>query len=117
MHAGTVADIEDDIRAQGAELIWVLEENTAREWGTAEECLEMMDYLGSEQGWCVGDGQTEPEPGVFDDSPFSVDRGFDIVVERDTMEIVFSTSHGSPDGNENPTAEDVLAAVATAATP
>lgn len=117
MHAGTVAEIEDEIRGLGAEIIWVLEQDTEQEPGTAEECQEMMDYLGSTQGWCVGDGQTEPVPGVFDESPFSVDRGFDIVVDRHTMEVLYTTSHGSPDGNDNPTAEDVLAAVAEAALP
>ena len=79
--------------------------------GTAEACRDFMDDRGSEAGLCVGDGQTEPEAGVWDNSPFSVGRGFDIIVPRDSMEIVFTTNHGTPAGNENIDGEDVLEAV------
>ena len=79
--------------------------------GTAASCRDFMDDRGSEAGWCVGDGQTEPEPGVWDNSPFSVGRGFDIIVPRGSMEIVFTTNHGTPAGNENIDGEDVLEAV------
>ncbi len=81
------------------------------EAGTAETCRDTLDSLGSDAGWCVGDGQTEPEEGTFDDSPFSVARGFDIIVTRDDMKIVWTTSHGTPSGNENLTGDDVLDAV------
>jgi hypothetical protein len=107
-----VAEVEDEIVAAGAEIIWVLEQDPSFEPGTANRCMETMDALGSkDQGWCVGDEQTEPVAGTFDDSPFSVARGFDMIVPRSTMEIVWTSSHGTPSGNENLEGEDVLAAV------
>jgi len=73
-----------------------------------------MDFLGSDDGWCLGDGQTQPTPGTFDNSPFSINRGFDMIVERATMEIVWENSHGTGSGQDNPTAQDVLDAVEAA---
>ncbi len=98
--------------AAGAEIIWVLEQSPTFTEGSAENCAATMDALGSEdQGWCVGDDETLPTPDVFDESPFSEFRGFDIIVPTATMEIVYSTSHGTPDGNDNLTGADILAAV------
>lgn len=98
--------------AEGAEILWVLEQDPSFGDGTAEACMDAMDAFGSEdQGWCVGDDQTEPAPDVFDDSPFSEQRGFDIIVERGSMVVVYSTSHGTPEGNDNLDGEDLLAAV------
>ncbi len=48
---------------------------------------------------------------MWDDSPFSVGRGFDIIVPLSTMEIVYSTSHGTGPGNENLEGDDILQAV------
>lgn len=80
--------------------------------GTAARCMDVMDELGSiDKGWCVGDEQILPFAGIFDDSQFSVNRGFDMIVPRTTMEIVYTTSHGTPAGNDNPDAADVLQAV------
>ena len=68
-----------------------------------------MDDLGNPQvGWCVGDGETEPGDRPFDNSPFSIGRGFDILVPRDTMVVEFTTSHGTPGGNENIDGEALL---------
>ena len=106
-----MAEVEQDIIDAGAQIIWVLEQNRIGQPGTAIRCRETMDLLGSTMGWCVGDNQTEPVAGTFDDSPFSVNRGFDIIVPRSTMEIVWSTSHGTPSGNENPSGADVRDAV------
>ncbi|HHO49883.1 MAG TPA: hypothetical protein ENK18_03195 [Deltaproteobacteria bacterium] len=107
--------MEDEIVAAGAQIIWVLEADVRQTPGTAELCMAAMDGFGSlDQGWCVGDGQTEPVPGTFDNSPFSQYRGFDIIVHRETMEIVWSSSHGSPSGNENLDGDGVLAAVVEA---
>ncbi|MCB9674513.1 MAG: hypothetical protein H6737_05310 [Alphaproteobacteria bacterium] len=103
--------MEDDIIAAGAEIIWVLEADTSGVAGTADSCMAFMDSVGSTQGWCVGDGETQPVPGTFDDSPFSIGRGFDIVVPRSTMVIEYSTSHGTPAGNDNLSGADVLQAV------
>lgn len=107
-----MAAVEDEIVAAGAQIIWMLEADVRQTPGTAELCMEAMDGFGSQsQGWCVGDGETQPVAGTFDNSPFSEARGFDIIVPRETMEIVWSSSHGSPSGNENLDGEDVLAAV------
>ncbi|NVB36667.1 hypothetical protein G6O69_02410 [Pseudenhygromyxa sp. WMMC2535] len=100
--------MEDQIIAAGAQIIWVLEADSFLQPGTAEVCRNFVDSLGSEQGWCVGDGQTMPTPGVFDDSPFSVSRGFDIIVPRETMVIEYATSHGTPQGNDNISGEALL---------
>lgn len=100
--------VEDDIRAAGAEIIWVLEMGAGFTPGTAEECLDFMTEIGSAAGWCVGDDETEPEADVWDESPFSVGRGFDIITPRETMEIVYTTSHGTPSGNENPDGTVIL---------
>jgi len=79
--------------------------------GTAESCRSTIDFLGSDTGWCVGDSETEPEPGTFDDSPFSIGRGFDMIVTRSDMRIGYTTSHGTPGGNENLDGDEILAAV------
>lgn len=103
--------VEDQIIAEGAQIIWVLENNVFLQPGTAEDCRTFIDGQGSEAGWCVGDGQTLPMAGVFDNSPFSIQRGFDIIVPRATMEIVYATNHGTPGGNENIDGEALLAQV------
>jgi len=95
----------------GAQIIWVLEQNTSFNLGTAEDCRDYMDGKGSTLGWCVGDGMTMPEPTTFDDSPFSNARGFDMIVVRETMEVVFSSTHGTTAGSENLTGEELLAEV------
>lgn len=108
--------MEDAIADAGAEIVWVLEETAGSQPGTADTCMDALDLLGDPQrGWCVGDGQTEPVAGVFDDSPFSVYRGFDMIVPRTTMEIVWTSSHGSPSGNDNLDGDAIVAAVRDAA--
>lgn len=98
--------------AAGAEIIWVLEEDHQFNPGTAKLCMDTMDALDTPPvGWCVGDDQTRPEPGTFDASPFAEGRGFDFIVPRSTMTIEWVSNHGSPAGNDNPTAQDVLEAV------
>jgi len=92
----------------------VLEQTALGGSPTAADCRSTVDFLGSDDGWCLGDGQTVPTPGTFDNSPFSILRGFDMIVQRDTMEIVYVTTHGTPAGNENLTGEDILAAVEAA---
>ena len=105
-----MSEVEDEIVAEGVEIIWVLEQSTTAKPGTAERCAEFMfDKVGSKQGWCVGDSQTEPTDVTnFDDSPFSIGRGFDILVTRDDMKIVYTTNHGTPSGNDNPSGQEVL---------
>lgn len=89
----------------------MLEQSAIGQPGTAETCRDTLDSYDSNNGWCVGDGETEPVAGTFDDSPFSIGRGFDIIIDRSTMEIVWTSSHGTPSGNENLDGEDVLRAV------
>lgn len=103
--------VEQQILDAGAQIIWVLEQNSFGQPGTAEMCRNFLDSRGSELGWCVGDGETIPTPGTFDTSPFSIARGFDIIVPRSTMEIVFTTNHGTPQGNENISGEELLAQI------
>jgi hypothetical protein len=110
-----VAEVADEIVAEGVEIVWVLEQGPRLEDGTADNCMSTLDALGDPQvGWCVGDDETNPAPDAFDDSPFSIGRGFDMLVPRQTMEIVYTTSHGTPGGNENPSGQDVLEAVRAA---
>lgn len=106
-----MAEVQDRIEAAGAAIIWVLEEDTGGEDGTAESCVDFFSAGGSTIGWCVGDGQTEPNAGEFDDSPFSRGRGFDMAVRRSTMIIEYTTNDGTPSGNDNPTAEEIAEAV------
>lgn len=106
-----MAQVENQIVFAGAEIIWVLEQDTQVRPGTADLCEADMKALGAGTGWCVGDAETQPEAGVFDTSPFSVARGFDIVVPRETMRIEWATSHGTPNGNENLSGAEVLAKV------
>ncbi len=100
--------VEQEIIDAGAELIWVLEANSFLQPGTPEECRNFMDSLGSTQGWCVGDAETMPMAGVFDNSPFGEGRGFDIIVPRESMTIVYTTSHGIGGGFDNITGEELL---------
>ncbi|MEN0061094.1 MAG: hypothetical protein AAGA48_03035 [Myxococcota bacterium] len=102
--------IEDEIVAAGAEIIWIDQGNGA----TAQECYERFQNQDSTKGWCVGDGETLPVAGTFDNSPLAVNRGFDIIVDRRSMTIVWDSSHGSTAGNDNPSAQDVLEAVQAA---
>ena len=104
-------DYEADIINAGAEIIWVMEQTPTLQPGTADNCRSWLDFIGSTDGTCVGDSQTQPVPGTFDNSPFSIARGFDIIVVRETMEIVWVTTHGTPSGNENIAGADVLAEV------
>ncbi len=87
--------MEDEIIEAGADLIWVLEEDQQFQGGTASACRSHVNGLGSDRGLCVGDGQTIPEPEVFDRSPLAVGRGFDMIVERKTMRIVYSSAGGA----------------------
>ena len=103
--------VEQQILDAGAEIIWVLEANSFGQPGTAQTCRDFVDSQGSTLGWCVGDGDTMPNPGTFDNSPFSIGRGFDIIVPRGSMKIEYTTSHGTPNGNENITGEDLLAVI------
>jgi hypothetical protein len=103
--------VEQQILDAGAEIIWVLETDSFLQPGTAQGCRNLVDSLGSTHGWCVGDGDTQPVPGTFDNSPFSIERGFDIVLPTQTMVIEYATNHGTPQGNENITGEELLAQI------
>lgn len=104
-----MAQVEASIIAEGIQIVWVLEADTSFRPGTAEACRAFMQSQRSAAGWCVGDGQTEPTAGTFDRSPFSIQRGFDMLVRRSDMTILYTTSHGTPSGNQNLTGDQLLA--------
>ena len=106
-----VSSIQEDIRDLGVEIIWVLERTQAGQPGTADTCYDFFHTAGATEGWCVGDSQTMPVPQTFDNSPFAIGRGFDLIVARDSMRIEWVSTHGTPSGNENLTAEQILAEV------
>ena len=87
--------VEEEIIEAGAQLIWMLEEDAQFQGGTATACRSHVNGLGSSQGLCLGDGQTMPEPEVFDRSQLAVGRGFDMIVERKSMRIVYSSAGGA----------------------
>ncbi|MCA9567888.1 MAG: hypothetical protein KC656_08600 [Myxococcales bacterium] len=105
--------VADDIVAAGAEIIWVMERTASNAPGTAVNCQTFMSTVGggTDKGWCVGDSETLPTAYTFDNSPFSLYRGFDMIVTKNDMVIQFSSSHGSPAGNENMTGAEMLAEV------
>lgn len=103
-----MAQVEEDIIAAGAQIIWVLEVDSRGRAGTAESCRSFMNSRGSDKGLCVGDGETMPTAGVWDRSPFAIGRGFDIIMKRSDMEILWVSTHGTPAGNDNLTGTDVL---------
>jgi len=109
-----VAELQNELEAAGAGIIWVLEADESLTAGTADSCVRIMSDLEASRGWCVGDGQTMPTPGAFDESPFSEKRGFDMIVAPATMEVLWVTNHGSPSGNDNLDADEVLEAVEAA---
>jgi hypothetical protein len=86
----------------------VLESDSNVRPGTADSCRRFVDGRMSDQGLCVGDGETLPQPGTFDKSPFAEGRGFDVLIRKSDMRIVYVTSHGTPNGNDNVTAEALL---------
>ncbi len=100
--------VEDQIIAAGFQIIWILEENRVFRAGTAQTCQRFKQSIRSGRGICVGDGQTQPTAGTFDNSPFSVRRGFDMAVRLRDMRIMYTTTHGTPRGNDNPTGAEVL---------
>ena len=69
-----MAEIEDDIGALDVGIVWVLEADPSGQAGTAQSCYDFVSASGASTGWCVGDAETVPDPGEWDDSPFSVGR-------------------------------------------
>lgn len=102
---------EQEIVDAGAQIIWVLEENSSGQIGTATDCRRFMDGKDSAEGWCVGDGQTRPTPAAFDDSPLGPSRGFDMIVDRRSMQVVFTSTHGSGASDMNLNGSELLAEV------
>lgn len=108
----SVGSIQDDIRSLGIEIIWVLEYTVSGQGGTDDNCYDFFSNaatVNASEGWCVGDSETMPVAYTFDDSPFAIGRGFNMLVDRDTMQIVWESNHGTPAGNDNLTAAEILA--------
>lgn len=106
-----MAQLEEQIIALGIQLVWVLQETTSFAAGNATQCRDYVRQRGSDKGLCVGDGQTMPTARVFDSSPFTVRRGFDMLVRKSDMTILYATSHGTPGGNDNKTGAELLAEI------
>ena len=107
--------IEDQFLAAGAQIIWVLEQTSTFQPGTAENCRAFVESRGSRAGYCVGDSQTMnqmiPSMSTWDDAPFAIGRGFDLIVMRRDMVIRDVSTHGTPGGNENLTGAGLLESV------
>ncbi|MEM7676028.1 MAG: hypothetical protein AAF449_08495 [Myxococcota bacterium] len=103
-----MAQVEEDILAEGAQIIWVLQADSRFQPGTAQGCRQFMLSRNSDQGICVGDGQTEPMAGVFDNSPFARSRGFDVLMRRSEMRVLWVSTHGTTSGNDNLSGQEVL---------
>jgi len=103
-----VAQVEQQILAAGAQIVWVLEQDMSFQPGTAQACRTFLNSQGSSAGICVGDGQTMPTARVWDRSPLSIARGIDVIVRLDDMKIAFVATHGTPAGNDNLTGAQVL---------
>lgn len=97
-----MAERAAEFEAEGAEIVWVLEQSRSFGAANAETCRNELAALGADTGLCVGDDQTEPEAGLFDHSPFAEGRGFEMFVRRNTMVVEFEAAHGSttPGGEE-----------------
>jgi hypothetical protein len=113
-HAGSVAQVEEQIISEGAAIIWVLQQSSGVQPGTAELCRDFMDGRGSDNGYCVGDSESSPITYLFRDAPFSNGRGVDVIVRRSDMRVVFDAGHGTTGGNENLDGNGILAAVSQA---
>ncbi len=106
-----MANKADEIIAAGAQIIWVLEYTGQFDDGTAETCYTFMSSKQTTRGICVGDSETQPNPLTFWNSPFSAQRGIDVIVDPRRMNVVFTAGHGTTAGNENLNGDDILAAV------
>lgn len=103
-----MAQVEEQIIAEGVQIIWVLQEDSSFKPGTAGACRTFMASQMSNAGLCVGDGETQPNARVFDMSSFAIGRGFDVLVRRSDMQIIYTTTHGTPSGNDNVSGEQLL---------
>jgi hypothetical protein len=91
-----VSDLEQDFIDEGAQIVWVLQENRSFAPGTSDEMHAFMEDSGSDLGIRVGDGETEPTPGTFERSPFiTTARGFAMVVRKADMRVMFANTHGN----------------------
>ena len=106
-----MVQVEEQIVDEGVEIIWVLEQDMFFLPGRAATCQAFVRGEGSQHGLCVGDGETIPQAGVFNDSPFASGRGFDMLVRLSDMRVVFHTDHGSGPENDNLSGDAVLAAI------
>ncbi len=114
-----MAQVEEQFVAAGAQIIWVLQQDSSVQQGTAMSCRDFMNAnpRNSDAGWCVGDGETTgqmtPSDRTWTDSPLALGRGYDLIVSRRDMVIRDAPTHGTPSGNENLTGAELLARVQT----
>lgn len=96
----------------GIQIIWMLQEDRSFSPGDATTCRGIMDSRGATSGLCVGDGQTMgqtvPSMSTFNDSPFAIGRGYDMLISRSDMIIRDVSTHGTPAGNDNLTGPELV---------
>ena len=86
--------------AAGALIVWVIQEDTFASAASSQDAQNVVEFtIGSGEGIRVGDADTLPTAGTFENSPFiTSNRGFEMIVRRSDMRIVYS----APQGNDRP---------------
>lgn len=90
-------DVEDEFAAAGARVIWVLNENISFQLATSQDAQNYYrDTIASALGVAVGDAETSPDVGAFNDTPIITSgRGFVMVVRRSDMQVTYSVNYSS----------------------
>ena len=106
-------DLEGQFIANDAQIIWMLQESGVLTPATSQDSQNFFsaDPQTSGVGIRVGDADTQPVAGAFEDSPFipdgfgESDRGFAMVVRKSDMRIVWAEFNGN---ERNISGQDVL---------
>lgn len=94
--------MEDELAAAGARVIWVLNENISFQLASSQDAQNYYrDTIVSERGVAVGDAETSPDVGAFNETPIITSgRGFVMVVRRSDMQVTYSVNYSSSSANE-----------------
>ena len=103
-----MAQLDNDIAAEGIQIVWVLMQDRLFRAGTADRCRDYIRSISGDVGLCVGDSETRPMADAFGDSDIAIGRGYDVLVRRSDMKVVYATTHGTPGGNETLTGQQLL---------
>lgn len=106
-------DLEAEYIAAGAQVIWMLQETTGFQPATSAQTHEFYESsIASDVGLRVGDAETQPIAGAFENSPFiDTDRGFVMIVRKRDMKIVYENTHGNERTLNGQTLLDAVRAV------